>query len=134
MFLAELALIPFNLKITFTIFSLQSVRTSHTPSLTHCISHTLAIDRFILLAFARYHDHDSTLRATVRTPIQNSLSLIRTSYWGDPPDILAGPTPSTFLTLEGGLMKSYVLSSSFEHLHIFNGIFHSSSPEVIFES
>jgi len=33
-FLAMFELIPFNLELTFTSFPLQSVRTSHTPSLT----------------------------------------------------------------------------------------------------
>ena len=51
MFLAELGLIPFNLELTFTFIYFQSVRTSHTPSLTHCISHTLSTDKVILLSY-----------------------------------------------------------------------------------
>ena len=72
-FLAELGLIPFNLELTFTFLSLWSVRTSHTPSLTHCISHTLVTDRVILLASVQHHSQGITLRPTARTPTPNGL-------------------------------------------------------------
>jgi len=60
-FLAELELIPFNLELTFTLISPLCVRTSHTPSLTHGISHTLATDRVILLTSMRHHSQGITL-------------------------------------------------------------------------
>ena len=72
-FLAEFGLIPFNLELTFTSFPLQSVRTSHTPSLTHRITHTLAIDKVILLASVRHHGQGITLWPTARTPMPNGM-------------------------------------------------------------
>jgi len=60
-FLAELGLIPFNSELTFTLISPLYVRTSHTPSLTHCISHFLATDRVILLASVRHRGQGITL-------------------------------------------------------------------------
>ena len=87
-FLAKLGLIPFSLELTFTFFSLRSVRTSHTPSLTHCINHTLATDKVILLASVRHHGQGITLRPTIGTPTPNGL----TSNW----DFLLGRSPWHF--------------------------------------
>jgi len=72
-FLVELGLIPFNLELTFTSFPLRSVGTSHTPSLTHCISHTLVADRVIILSTVQHHGQRITLRPTARTPTPNSV-------------------------------------------------------------
>ena len=84
-FLAELGLIPFNLVLTFTFPSLWSVGTSHTHSLTHCINHTLATDRVILLASVRHHGQGITLWPTAGTPTPNS----QRSNW----DFLLGISP-----------------------------------------
>ena len=84
-FLFELGLIHFSLKLTFTFFSLRSVITSHTPSLTSCISHTLATDRVILLAYVRHHGQGIMLWPTSRIPTPNCL----TSNW----DFLLGRSP-----------------------------------------
>ena len=72
-FLAELGLIPFNLELTFTYLPIGSVGTSHTPSLTHYISHTLSTDRVILLAFVRNHSQGIIIQPTARTPTPNFL-------------------------------------------------------------
>ena len=60
-FLAELGLIPFNLELTFTFHSLQSVRTSRTHSLTLYISQSLTTDKVILLVSVRQRDQGITL-------------------------------------------------------------------------
>ncbi len=75
-FLAELGLIPFNLELVFTLISPLRVRASHTPSLTHCISHTLATDRVILLASVRHRGQGITLHPTTGTSTPN----VRRSY------------------------------------------------------
>ena len=72
-FLSELGLISFNLELTFTSFPFRSVGTSHTPSLTHYISHTLATDIVILLASVRHHDQGITLQPTAGTPTPKGL-------------------------------------------------------------
>ena len=61
------------------------VRTSHSPSLTHCNSHTLALYRVILLAFVQHHDQGITLRPIAGTHTPNSLR----SNW----DFLLGRYP-----------------------------------------
>ena len=66
-FLAKLGLIPFNLELTFTSFPFRGVGTSYTPSMTHCISHTLAADRVILLASMQHRGQGITLRSTAWT-------------------------------------------------------------------
>jgi len=71
-FLAELGLIRFNLELTFTFLSLWSIGNSHTHSLTHCISHTLATDRIILLASVWHCGQGITLRPIARTPNDES--------------------------------------------------------------
>ena len=72
-FLSKLELIPFNLELTFTSFPLLSVRNSHTPSLTHCISHTLTTDRDILLASVWHRSQEITLQPTAGTPTPKGL-------------------------------------------------------------
>jgi len=85
-FLAKLGQIHFNLELTFAFFSLQSVRTSHTPSLTHCIIHTLATDRVVLLSYVRHRRQGITLQPTAGNPTPNCLRsnrdfLSRRSPW-----------------------------------------------------
>jgi len=72
-FLAMLGLIPFNLELTFTSSPLRSVRTSHTPSLTHYITYTLTTIRVILLTSVQHRGQGITLRPTVWTPTWNDL-------------------------------------------------------------
>lgn len=84
-FLAKLGLIHFNLELTFTSFPLQSVETSHTPPLTHYISHTLATVKVILLAFVRHCGQGITLRPAAGNLTPNSLR----SNW----DFLPGRSP-----------------------------------------
>ena len=84
-FLVELGLIPFNLELTFTFLSLWSVGTSHTHSLTNCISHTLATVRVILLSSVWHRSQGITLRPTAGALKPNGLR----SNW----DFLPGRSP-----------------------------------------
>lgn len=78
-------LIPFNLELTLTFLSLWSVGTSHTHFLTHCISHTLATHRVILLASVRHRGQGITLRTVIGAATPNYLRY----NW----DLLQGRSP-----------------------------------------
>jgi len=78
------------------------VRTTHAPSLTCCICHTLATNRDILLASVCNRDQGDTIWAIVVTPTPNSLRSSWDFLPGRSPNMLAGPTPSAFLVQEGG--------------------------------
>jgi len=83
-------------------FHLQCVRTNHAPSLSFYACHTLAAHKDISLSSVHNRGQHDTTRPIVWIPTANDLM----SNWdflpGRSPDMLAGPTLSTFLVLEGG--------------------------------
>lgn len=79
------------------------VRTIHAPSFACCICHTVSTNKDILLAFVRNCSQGNTIRPTAATPTTNGMRSSWDLLPGRSPDTLAGPSPSTFLVLEGGL-------------------------------
>jgi len=115
-FLVELGLTPFNLELTFTSFPLRSVGTSHTPSLTHCISHTLVADWVNLLASMWHRGQGITLWPTAGTPTPNNLR----SNWDFLPGISAWHVGgSSIVNSFLGLFHPRSLRSLLYHLLFF---------------
>ena len=95
------------------------VRTSHSPSLTHCSSHTLATDKVILLVSMWNHSQGINIRPTAGTPTPNNLRSNLDFLPGRSTDMLAGLTSSTLLELEGGSddkLCPLILFWTFSHL------------------
>ncbi len=100
-------------------FPISCVRTLHIPSLACFAGHTLTTNKEILLTSTCNHGQGYIVRPTVGTPPPNGFRsswefLLRRS-----PDMLAGPTLSTFLVLEGGpyyKLCSHILFLIFSYL------------------
>lgn len=69
------------------------VITSHAPSLTYLICHTLSTNRDILLYSVLNNDQGDTMRPTTRTPTLNGLRSSWDFFLGRSPNMLAGPAP-----------------------------------------
>ena len=108
----------------------QLVRTSHAPSLTYCSCHTLATNNDILLASVRNCDQGITIRPTAGTPTPNGLRSNWDFLLGRSLGMLAGPTSSTFLVLEGGPDDKLSSHHLFWIFHIYNGVCYSLPSEM----
>jgi len=100
-------------------FHLRYVGTIHEPSLACCTCHTLSTNKDISLASSYKHDQDDTVQPTVGTPTPNGLRSSWDFLSQRSLDMLAGPTMSTFLVLEGGTddkLCPLILFLTFTHL------------------
>ena len=86
----------------YTYFPLLCVRTSPFISLDLLQGHTLSFVKDILLTSTHYRSHGIALLLTIGTPTPNSMRSSWDFLPGRSPNMLVGPTPSTFLVLEGG--------------------------------
>ena len=104
-------------------FHLPCVRTLHAPSLACCARHTLATNKDILFGFVRNRGQGDTVWPTTWIPTPNGLRSSWDFLPGRSLDILAGPTPSTFMVLEGGPNDNPSPHNLLESLYIYHGYY-----------
>ena len=119
-FLTELGLIPWTSNSLSLSSQTSYVRTSHTPSLTHCNSNILATDRDILLASVWHHGQGSTIRTTVGTRTPNGLRFWLGLLTREIPLHVSKYSTINILILERGWDDKLSAHICFETLHIYH--------------
>ena len=82
-------------------FHLPFVRTIHAPSLACYACYTLSTNKDISFASTCNHSQGDTIPPIAGTPTPNGLRSSWEFLLGRSPDMLVGPTLSTFIVLEG---------------------------------